>query len=355
MQANADSSRGMPLSWPVTSSEIRERKKAEASGKREAWTSAEIAKARQRCAAILKRIAAVAVDEEPMKEGACGDPAPIRLISVGRKPEVVISPPALVNCEMAEAMHTWLKTGLQPLARRHLGGPIIKIVKMSDYSCRNAYGRAKGRLSQHGLANALDIAGFMTANGDSTMLLADWGITKRDLRRQVAAAKEKAAADEKKRIAAEQRGQEYARSRLREGTLTQNVPVTTGSLPPSALGITSGGPGGGIARASVVDGVSRVTVSIPAGGEASTAAFNVPANRLGGPKPHDMKAQSIVVQTSARPGGAVAEIRKQRFLRGAHTSACGIFGTVLGPEANNAHRNHFHIDLAKRKSGAFCQ
>lgn len=346
--------RNLPASWPITMSEAKARKAASASGKADTWSTAEIKDARQRCAAILKRIAAVAVYEEPIKQGECGDPSPIRLISLGRKPEVVISPPALVNCEMAEAMHTWLKTGLQPLARQHLGGPIIKIVKMSDYSCRNAYGRARGRLSQHGLANALDIAGFTTAKGNSTMLLADWGMTKRDIRRQVAAAKAKAAADDKLRIAAEERGRENARAHLREATLTQDDPATTGSLPPNALGVTSGGPGGGIARASVVDGVSRVTVSMPGGG-AANAAFDVPANRLGGPRPHDMKPRSFVTRTKVRSGDAVAEIRKQRFLRGAHASACGIFGTVLGPEANNAHRNHFHVDLAKRKSGAFCQ
>jgi len=28
---------------------------------------------------------------------------------------------------------------------------------------------------------------------------------------------------------------------------------------------------------------------------------------------------------------------------------------VLGPEANEAHRNHFHFDLAHRRSSAFCQ
>jgi hypothetical protein len=36
------------------------------------------------------------------------------------------------------------------------------------------------------------------------------------------------------------------------------------------------------------------------------------------------------------------------FLRGAHKTACTVFDTVLGPEANNAHRNHFHLDMADR-------
>ena len=47
--------------------------------------------------------------------------------------------------------------------------------------------------------------------------------------------------------------------------------------------------------------------------------------------------------------------RRATFLREAWQGACGPFTTVLGPEANRAHRNHFHIDLAQRKTGAFCQ
>ncbi len=347
--------RGVTASWPLTLTEVEARKAAAASSTKSVWSHADVKAARQQCAAILKRIAAVAVYEEPIKEGECGDPAPIRLISLGRKPEVVISPPALVNCEMAEAMHTWLKSGLQPLARQHLGGPIVKIVTMSDYSCRNAYGRARGRLSQHALANALDIAGFITSKGDTTMLLADWGATKRDIRRQVAAAKAKAAAEEKKRIAAVQRGQDRARASLREAAMTDETPTKPQSLPPNALGVTSGGPGGGIARASIVDGVGRITLSMPGGSDAAVPTAFEPPSRLGGPSPHAHKPASVVARTAARADRTGSEIRKQRFLRGAHTSACLIFGTVLGPEANNAHRNHFHVDLAERKSGAFCQ
>ena len=46
---------------------------------------------------------------------------------------------------------------------------------------------------------------------------------------------------------------------------------------------------------------------------------------------------------------------RAHFLREVWRAACGPFTTVLGPEANRAHRNHFHVDLAQRKSGAFCQ
>lgn len=43
-----------------------------------------------------------------------------------------------------------------------------------------------------------------------------------------------------------------------------------------------------------------------------------------------------------------------RFLHDVHASACRVFGTTLGPEANEAHRNHFHVDMAERKVKKIC-
>jgi hypothetical protein len=50
-----------------------------------------------------------------------------------------------------------------------------------------------------------------------------------------------------------------------------------------------------------------------------------------------------------------ARTREAAFLRDVHAGACRIFGTVLGPEANEAHRNHLHLDLAPRRRRAFCE
>ncbi len=51
-----------------------------------------------------------------------------------------------------------------------------------------------------------------------------------------------------------------------------------------------------------------------------------------------------------------AENNKGEFLRKIHQLACkDKFGTVLGPEANAAHKNHFHLDLAKRRRSAYCE
>ncbi len=43
------------------------------------------------------------------------------------------------------------------------------------------------------------------------------------------------------------------------------------------------------------------------------------------------------------------------FLRKLHRGACKRFGTVLGPEANEAHRDHLHFDLKARSHGSLCE
>lgn len=48
---------------------------------------------------------------------------------------------------------------------------------------------------------------------------------------------------------------------------------------------------------------------------------------------------------------------QQAFLRRLHQSACKRFGTVLGPDYNGAHANHFHFDMARSMSNgsSFCR
>jgi len=53
------------------------------------------------------------------------------------------------------------------------------------------------------------------------------------------------------------------------------------------------------------------------------------------------------VSAAADDSGAEAEAK---FLRLAHDGGCKMFSTVLGPEANDAHRSHLHMDLQDRKT-----
>lgn len=44
-----------------------------------------------------------------------------------------------------------------------------------------------------------------------------------------------------------------------------------------------------------------------------------------------------------------------RALRSMWKAACGPFGTVLGPNADANHKDHFHFDTARYRSGSYCR
>src|SRR5262245_38006746 len=155
----------------------------------EPWSQQEIEQAQARCAVLLKGLAVVAVPEAPIREGAqCGAAAPMKLVSIGKSPEVALSPPPVLTCDMITALHRWRERDVQPLARKHLGGQVVRIDAISSYPCRTAYRLSCSNLSQHGKANALDISAFVTARGQTAMVVADRGPTAR----QIAAAKAEA-------------------------------------------------------------------------------------------------------------------------------------------------------------------
>ena len=316
-----------------------------------AWSPQEIAEAKAHCDVVLKGVDAVTWSEEPIKHGQCGAPAVVKLVSIGKSPAVELNPPAVVTCDMVVALHKWFKADVQRLARVHLGGSIVKIETMSSYSCRNAYGRARTNLSEHGRANALDIGGFVTASADTTRVLASWGMTGRALKTM--AAKAEAAKAEAERAAAAATGLPKAPgpsvATTKPSTTTAPVVVGAGTAArsPVITGSTSasgGGLGGGITTPPSLPGV---IVRIPGQDLGGAGAFGLVApNRLGGAKSTTQEAPP------ARPE---VEARRKQFLHEVHEAACKHFGTVLGPEANNDHNNHFHVDMAPRKTRNFCE
>lgn len=44
-----------------------------------------------------------------------------------------------------------------------------------------------------------------------------------------------------------------------------------------------------------------------------------------------------------------------KLLKTMHAKACGPFGTVLGPDADKYHKDHFHFDTASYRSGSYCR
>lgn len=303
--------------------------KATAAPSPDAWPADEMSRARLACDQSLATVAAVVVVVDPIKQGDCGTPAPVQLVSIGRNPEVKLSPPATMTCDMVAALAVWLEEDVQPLARKHLGAPVVRINTLSSYSCRNAYGRKRTRLSEHGRVNALDLGGFVTAAGMEVPLSPWWGMTARDVRALVAA---EAAA--RKRAEEEQAKARQAAPSSRGEPSGQAARIPPASSSPPA---TPGGAPNAAEPTAVVSAFSKVQAR--AAGEAAHPA------QLGGPK----VAAPVVAVPPRLDDGRV------QFLRAAHALACRRFGTVLGPEANEAHRDHLHLDMAVRTSGSFCE
>lgn len=74
------------------------------------------------------------------------------------------------------------------------------------------------------------------------------------------------------------------------------------------------------------------------------------------------KGNAIDVAAFRLKNGATVSVLKGwgrgkegRILRKIHRSACGPFGTVLGPNSDRYHRDHFHVDTAGYRGGPYCR
>jgi hypothetical protein len=267
------------------------------------WSAGEVAAAEADCA---KSLAELALDYEklpPIKEGKCGAPAPILLKAVGDQPKVEIDPPATVTCKLARALSTWLKNTVQPEAKVRFGAPVVKLTNASSYVCRNRYNGTDTALSEHALANALDVSEFVFQSGEKLTVLASWP-----------------------RLAVVEPTQDQS------GASAE----ITGSVP---------------------------TAAVDASGKAADAAAAAKSNPFV-PAPEDARTNPFVLPTAvakAAPPRPPAEARPpeapptSEFVRKVHQDACKAFGTVLGPEANEAHKDHFHLDMKARRHKAICE
>jgi hypothetical protein len=43
------------------------------------------------------------------------------------------------------------------------------------------------------------------------------------------------------------------------------------------------------------------------------------------------------------------------IMQALHSTACGPYGTVLGPRSDRFHQDHFHFDVASYRSGPYCR
>ncbi len=69
----------------------------------------------------------------------------------------------------------------------------------------------------------------------------------------------------------------------------------------------------------------------------------------------DISAINLKNGTALTVLGGWRDKRQGPVLKKIHRGACGTFGTVLGPNSDAHHQDHFHLDVAKHRGGAYCK
>ena len=134
------------------------------------WRLAEIRRDPQLCRRTLKKpqIVAASVPDRSYKIG-CGWKNAVRITEVGG---ARLS--ATMTCEMATALALWMVHDVQPLAQELLKSRVVAVRSLGTYACRNIVGPLSFMKSEHASANALDVAGFVLADGRTLSLTRHW-------------------------------------------------------------------------------------------------------------------------------------------------------------------------------------
>lgn len=128
----------------------------------------------QACRAVLER-SGVAFDSFPAEgEGACLRADRV-LPAADAVPGLAFSPArATATCGVHAGLAWWLDHRVQPAADAILGSEVVRIEQLGTASCRRVNNASEGRWSEHATGNAIDIAGFVLADGRRISVLRDW-------------------------------------------------------------------------------------------------------------------------------------------------------------------------------------
>ncbi|MFN8830706.1 MAG: extensin family protein [Labrys sp. (in: a-proteobacteria)] len=102
-------------------------------------------------------------------------PAPMPMPQATPTPtRIALSRTETLACPMVPALTRWLNEEVQPAALANFGSPVVEMKTAGSYNCRKRNHARTGRWSEHAFANALDVSGFVLADGRTTSLRNGW-------------------------------------------------------------------------------------------------------------------------------------------------------------------------------------
>lgn len=104
--------------------------------------------------------------------GGCNLTGAVQLIDFG----VPVTGIKGMRCGIARSFTGWARFALAPAARQILRSDLVRIETFGSYACRNTVGTAAAytRLSGHAIGNAIDVSGFVLADGRRITVQEGW-------------------------------------------------------------------------------------------------------------------------------------------------------------------------------------
>lgn len=103
----------------------------------------------------------------------CGAENPFS-VSASGEGRVRFRPIAVLRCPMIPQVERWVTNSVEPAGTAYFNSPVVEVTVGGSYACRPANRQIGGNLSEHGYANALDVAGFTLADGRKIMVKTGW-------------------------------------------------------------------------------------------------------------------------------------------------------------------------------------
>lgn len=97
----------------------------------------------------------------------------VERVAAGRDP--AFSSSFVASCALSVDLAMFIEHVVKPAALRDMGSNVVTIQHLGTFACRPIIGAGTTtELSQHASANAIDIAGFVFANGAKVTVAHDW-------------------------------------------------------------------------------------------------------------------------------------------------------------------------------------
>ena len=100
----------------------------------------------------------------------CSATQAVKLVAIG----IPVTNLGALKCGLARPFVQWVTQAVQPAARTRFGTTVSRIESFGSFACRPVNGISGNALSEHGRADAVDIAAFVLANGRRITVLNDW-------------------------------------------------------------------------------------------------------------------------------------------------------------------------------------